>query len=85
MDVGVRDLKQHLSDYLDRAARGESIRVTDRGVPKVLIGPLIDLGQLDRGIEEGWARPALRVGLAPTRRYRATRRSIDVLAEDRGE
>jgi prevent-host-death family protein len=85
MDVGVRDLKQHLSDYLDRAARGESIRVTDRGVPKVLIGPLLDLGQLDHGIEEGWVRPALRAGLTPTRRYRATRRSIDVLAEDRGE
>jgi len=34
MDVGVHELKQHLSEYLERAARGEAIRVTDRGVPK---------------------------------------------------
>ena len=39
-DVGVRELKQHLSKYLDRAERGELLRVTERGRPKALLGPL---------------------------------------------
>jgi prevent-host-death family protein len=38
MDVGVRTLKQHVSEYLERAARGETIRVTDRGQPKAILG-----------------------------------------------
>src|SRR5919198_735703 len=29
-DVGGRELKQRLSEYLDRAERGELVRVTDR-------------------------------------------------------
>lgn len=35
MNVGVRELKQHLSEFLDRAAAGEVVTITDRGVPKV--------------------------------------------------
>ena len=40
MEVGIRELKQHLSEYLDRAERGEVVTVTDRGVPKAVLGPL---------------------------------------------
>ena len=40
-DVGVRELKQRLSEYLDRAERGEVLRVTDRGRPKAVLGPLL--------------------------------------------
>jgi prevent-host-death family protein len=85
MDVGVRELKQHLSDYLDRAQRGETIRVTDRGTPKVLITPISDSGSLETGIEDGWIRPASRVGLQPVRRVASLRAIRDVLAEDRDE
>lgn len=85
MDVGVRDLKQHLSEYLDRVERGETIRVTDRGRPKALISPLATDAALERGVEEGWLRPARTVGLAPAKRYRSRRAIRDVLAEDRGE
>ncbi|MFN8643962.1 MAG: type II toxin-antitoxin system prevent-host-death family antitoxin [Candidatus Binatia bacterium] len=48
MDVGVRELKQNLSAYLERAARGESIRVTDRGVPKAILGPVPGAARLRR-------------------------------------
>lgn len=85
MDVGVRELKQRLSVYLDRAAGGEVIRVTDRGTAKVLLTPLPGLGQMERGIEEGWIRPAGRAGLQPARRHRADYRVTDVLDEDRAE
>jgi prevent-host-death family protein len=88
MDVGVRELKQHLSDYLDRAAAGEVIRVTDRGLPKVLITPLVANGHLERGIDEGWIRePQTGVMglLGSVERFPSSSRVLDVLADDRGE
>jgi len=85
MDVGVRELKQRLSEFLDRAERGEVIRVTDRGVPKALITQILDTGQFERGIAEGWIRPATRPGLQPVRRAQGERAIRDVVAEDRSE
>jgi prevent-host-death family protein len=37
MNIGVRELKQNLSENLDTAANGELVVVTDRGIPKALI------------------------------------------------
>jgi prevent-host-death family protein len=37
MDVGIRELKQRLSEYLDRVSKGEVVRITDRGRPKALL------------------------------------------------
>lgn len=51
-DVGVRELKQRLSEYLDRAERGEVVRVTDRGRPKAVLGPLPGRARIGEGIEE---------------------------------
>jgi prevent-host-death family protein len=88
MDIGVRELKQHLSDYLDRVAAGEIIRVTDRGLPKVLITPLVSNGHLERGIEEGWIREPQTGAmglLGSVERFRSSSRVLDVLADDRGE
>lgn len=33
MNVGIRELKAHLSDYVHRAAAGEVVTITDRGRP----------------------------------------------------
>ncbi len=85
MDVGVRELKQHLSDYLERAAKGETIRVTDRGEPKVLIVPLPGKGRLAEGVAQGWIRQAEMDPPAEVRAAPAARRIADVLAEDRDE
>lgn len=38
--VGVRTLKDHLSEYLSRARRGDVIEVTDRGVPVARLIPV---------------------------------------------
>lgn len=81
----MRDLKEHLSSYLDRVERGESIRVTDRGVPKLMLVPLPSTGRLQQGIEEGWITPAKRSGFVPGRRYAGRGLSNDVLAADRDE
>lgn len=85
MNVGVRELKQHLSEYLDRAAGGELIQVTERGVPKVQIVPVPGVGAMVRGVDEGWLRPPVRSeGLAPVRPVKASRRVAAVVDDDRG-
>lgn len=87
MDVGVRELKQQLSRYLERVARGETIRVTDRGVPKAILAPLPAAPRLEEGISQGWisapSGPVRRP--ARIRRARASIRIDEALAEDRGE
>jgi prevent-host-death family protein len=85
MDVAVRELKQNLSKYLERAARGETIRVTDRGKPKAVLGPIPDPFRLEEGIAAGWVTPARESPARRVRRARSGRRVADVLAEDREE
>lgn len=84
-DVGIRELKQRLSEYLDRAERGEVLRVTDRGRPKAVIGPVPGRARIEQGVREGWIVPGSGEPLGTTRRFKATRRVLDVLSEDRGE
>jgi prevent-host-death family protein len=84
-DVGVRELKQHLSEYLDRAQRGEVVRVTDRGRPKALLGPLPGQGSIEAGTQEGWITPGSGEALRPVRRVKSKSRVLDVLGEDRSE
>jgi prevent-host-death family protein len=91
MDVGIRELKAKLSEYLDRVERGEYIRVTDRGRPKALIAPIP--GGPDRteeriaqGIREGWIRPGNGQRMKPMKpRYKAKRSIQEMLDEDRGD
>jgi prevent-host-death family protein len=85
MDVGVRELKEHLSEYLDRAARGEVIRVTERGRPKAILAPLPGQALLQSGIEAGWIRPGSGEPPRPVQRQRGVRPVSAVLLDDRGE
>ncbi len=84
MEVGIRDLKSHLSEFVGRAAAGEDIIVTDRGRPVAHLTCLPSRNSFDRGIEEGWIEPARRAHLEPIKRVTASRAIIDVLDEDRG-
>ena len=84
-DVGVRELKQQLSHYLDRAQRGELIRVTDHGRPKAVLGPLPGQARVEEGVSAGWITPGTGAQLTEVRRWKARRRVLEVLAEDRGE
>lgn len=83
MDVGVRELKQRLSEYLERVARGEVIRVTDRGRPKALLTPVQDERVIARGVAEGWLTPGEETPPQPVRRARARQRALELLREDR--
>jgi prevent-host-death family protein len=84
-DVGVRELKQRLSEYLDRAERGELVLVTERGRPKALLGPLPGRARIQDGVAEGWITPGSESGLPAVRRWKSPRRVLDVLADDRAE
>jgi len=84
-DVGVRELKQRLSEYLDRAERGELVRVTDRGRPKALLGPLPGRARIDEGVAEGWITPGSGGELEEIPGWKSSRSTLDALAEDRGE
>jgi prevent-host-death family protein len=84
MDVGVRDLKARLSEYLGRVAAGEDVVVTDRGRPVARLVPFVADSAVERGIDEGWIEAPRRSRLEPTPRHRSPRAVLDVLDEDRG-
>jgi prevent-host-death family protein len=58
--IGVRELRQNASKYLDRVKKGETIEVTERGVPIAVLGPVpvVKESLLDRLIAQGEVIPA---------------------------
>jgi len=44
MNVGIRELKSHLSHYLARVREGEELIITDRGEPVARIEPVVRAG-----------------------------------------
>jgi prevent-host-death family protein len=58
--VGVRELRQNLSVYLDRVKAGETLEVTEHGQPVAQLGPRPPQRRsiLDRLIAEGKVTPA---------------------------
>jgi len=83
MEIGIRELKQRLSEYLERVSQGEVIRITDRGCPKALLTGIRDEQAIVRGVEEGWLKPGEAVAPAPVQRARARKRALEVRQEDR--
>ena len=78
--VGVRELRQNLSKYLDRIKRGERLEVTEHGRPVAVLAPLgAPEGRLDRLVAAGRVtRPATDLlsvlpPKGPPRRRSATR------------
>jgi prevent-host-death family protein len=68
--VGLKVLKNKLSEYVRRAAAGEIVVITDRGRPVAEIVPPQRPASLtsfeDSGVREGWLRPAqIRDGSPP--------------------
>lgn len=55
--IGVRELRQHASRYLDRVAQGESLEVTDRGRPVARLVPITSDAWADM-IASGRVAPA---------------------------
>lgn len=60
MEVGIRKLRGHLSDYIARARDGTEIVVTDRGTAVARIVPVAGGRALDRAVAAGLVSPAPR-------------------------
>lgn len=55
--VGIRQLKAHLSAYVNTARNGDHIVITDRGVAVAEIVPVAGASLLQQLIDEGLAMP----------------------------
>ncbi|HVD22864.1 MAG TPA: type II toxin-antitoxin system prevent-host-death family antitoxin [Lapillicoccus sp.] len=60
MEVGVRELRDNLSRYLDRVRDGDEVVITDRGRAIARVVPIGAERVLDRLIAEGVVTPARR-------------------------
>jgi antitoxin (DNA-binding transcriptional repressor) of toxin-antitoxin stability system len=88
--VGVRELRQNLSIYLDRVKLGETLSVTEYGQVVAILAPLpaARLTRLERMVAEGRATPptrSLRDLLAPAPGVPGAPASEDVIADLREE
>ena len=84
--VSVRELKAKLSEYLDRAAAGETIVVTKRGKARAEIRPPSVETRIEQGIREGWITPGS--GERPHReplRLKGRMTIAEAMAEDRAD
>jgi antitoxin (DNA-binding transcriptional repressor) of toxin-antitoxin stability system len=73
--VGLKVLKNRLSEYVRLAAGGDTVLVTDRNrvvaeivPPQAGRSPLLADALLAEAVREGWLTPAAQAGGAPPRR-----------------
>ncbi|HEU0304514.1 MAG TPA: type II toxin-antitoxin system prevent-host-death family antitoxin [Gaiellaceae bacterium] len=86
--AGIRELRQHLSRYVDRVKAGETVEVTEHGRLVARLTPASDVASELAGLEARGLTirpPSLDIAsLAPPRRLRKGERPpSEVLAEDR--
>lgn len=82
MDVGIRDLRNNLSRYLDEVKAGAELTVTDRGAAIAKIVPT-GPSKLDLLIAEGVVTPASRPKTRPKRRVPTRGSVVDLIADQR--
>ena len=87
MDVGIRESKAHLPEFVKREASGGVIRVTDRGVPRAVLMPLPEADRVEQGLAEGWIVRKEHRAPAPARPVEPPTGAStgELLSEDRGE
>ena len=86
VQVGVRELKTHLSQYLDRVVDGEQIVITEHGRPIARLSRLeADVDRLAALVAAGTVRrPSQALRRRPAERIVATGAVSDLVAEQRG-
>ena len=82
--IGVRELRQHASTYLDRVKAGESFEVTERGTPVAMLVPTVEKTGVEKLIAEGRLIPTTR-GRSFPRRGTSRRSSAEILDAQRAE
>ena len=84
MEVGIRDLRNHLSKYLAGVAQGDELVVTDHGQAVARILPIEVPRPIDRLVAEGLVHPSSG-GLRsrPVRRIKAKQPISGLVSEQR--
>lgn len=82
-EVGVRELRDHLSRYLDRVQEGEEVVVTDRGRAIARVLPMNGERTIDRLIAQGLVTPAPQRRRARPKPLKTAGPVSDLVAEQR--
>ncbi len=88
MNVAVRELKDHLSEYLKRASEGEDVTVTSHGRPIARLTPLpptpegAEAAAIERLSAQPWVIPAKRSGPFPVHKPVASTGAGEKLVSD---
>jgi prevent-host-death family protein len=82
-EVGIRELRDHLSRYLDRVQDGEEVVVTDRGRAIARVLPMEGERTIDRLIARGLVTPATQRTRARPKPLKTTGSVSDLVAEQR--
>ena len=87
MDVAISALRSNLKTYIERAAAGERVVVTDRGVPVARLVPADHEELLDRLAREGVVTRAARPKspASKRRRVKATGPVAELVTEMRAD
>lgn len=83
MEVGIRELRNHLSRHLDRVRHGEEVVITDRGRAIARVVPVGGERTLDRLVAEGLVTPASRAKAKTGRAIRTAGAASDLVTEQR--
>jgi prevent-host-death family protein len=83
MEVGVRELRNHLSRYLHRVRDGHEVVVTDRGRAIARVVPIGAERVLDRLIAEGIVTPARQPKRRATKPIRTKGTVSDLVGDQR--
>jgi prevent-host-death family protein len=86
MEIGIRELRDHLSRYVGQVQEGQEIVITDHGKAVARIVPIEDgRRKLDRLIAEGLVTPAKRPRSKPNPIPGARGSVVEMLIEEREE
>jgi len=83
VEVGVRELRNKLSQYLERVQAGEEVLVTDRGRAIARVLPLDAPRTLDQLIAQGLVAPAKQAKRTSRRPIEAAGTVSDLVADQR--
>jgi prevent-host-death family protein len=83
MEVGIRELRDQLSKYLNKVRGGEELVITDRGRAVARVVPLVEERSIDRLVAEGLVTPAQNRRSRPLKRIETEGSVSDLVADQR--
>lgn len=85
VEIGIRELRLRLADWIDRASGGETFVITERGRPVARLGPAVEERVLDDLERAGLVSPASRAtgGTVDDTPVRATGPIAELVADQR--